>query len=73
MKKIIEGTGVALVTPFTADNRVDTEALVRLVDYVSTEGVEFLVALGTTSEAPTLTAEEKALVLETYIKEIKKQ
>ncbi|AMD85628.1 4-hydroxy-tetrahydrodipicolinate synthase [Capnocytophaga haemolytica] len=73
MKKIIEGTGVALVTPFTADNRVDTEALVRLVDYVSTEGVEFLVALGTTSEAPTLTAEEKALVRETIIKANKKQ
>ena len=73
MKKIIEGTGVALVTPFTADNRVDTEALVRLVDYVSTEGMEFLVALGTTSEAPTLTAEEKALVRETIIKANKKQ
>lgn len=73
MKKIIEGTGVALVTPFTADNRVDTEALMRLVDYVSTEGVEFLVALGTTSEAPTLTAEEKALVRETIIKANKKQ
>ena len=73
MKKIIEGTGVALVTPFTADNRVDTEALVRLMDYVSREGVEFLVALGTTSEAPTLTAEEKALVRETIIKANKKQ
>ena len=56
------GTGVALITPFTKDNQVDTEALARIVDYVTEGGVEFIVVLGTTSEAPTLTKDEKRIV-----------
>ena len=62
------GTGVALITPFTKDNQVDTEALARIVDYVTEGGVEFIVVLGTTSEAPTLTKDEKRIVRETIIK-----
>ena len=62
------GTGVALITPFTKDNQVDTEALTRIVDYVTEGGVEFIVVLGTTSEAPTLTKDEKLIVRETIIK-----
>ena len=62
------GTGVALITPFTKDNQVDTEALTRIVDYVTEGGVEFIVVLGTTSEAPTLTKDEKRIVRETIIK-----
>ena len=61
-------TGVALITPFTKDNQVDTEALTRIVDYVTEGGVEFIVVLGTTSEAPTLTKDEKRIVRETIIK-----
>lgn len=67
MKHIFEGTGVALVTPFRPDGSVDVLALRRLVDHVVGGGVEYLVALGTTSEAATLTETEKALVLETII------
>ena len=62
------GIGVALITPFTKDNQVDTEALTRIVDYVTEGGVEFIVVLGTTSEAPTLTKDEKRIVRETIIK-----
>lgn len=69
----LKGTGVALITPFTADNKVDTEALTKLVDYVIDGGVDYLVALGTTSEVPTLTKEEKKLVCETIIKANKKR
>lgn len=63
----IKGTGVALVTPFTPDNQVDVESLRQIVNYVIDGGVDFLVVLGTTSEAPTLTKEEKKLVCQTII------
>ena len=64
----LKGTGVALITPFTADNQVDIPALERIVEYVIAGGVEFIVALGTTSEAPTLTKEEKQLVCNTIVR-----
>ena len=64
----LKGTGVALITPFTADNQVDVPALERIVEYVIAGGVEFIVALGTTSEAPTLTKEEKQLVCNTIVR-----
>src|ERR1043165_8706928 len=62
-KHFFRGTGVALVTPFGEDLSVDFEALGRLVDHVIANGVQYLVALGTTAETPTLTAEEKKAVL----------
>ncbi len=65
---IFKGTGVALVTPFKQDFSVDTEALVRIVGHVIDNGADFLVVLGTTSEAPTLTADEKNLVISTILK-----
>ena len=65
---IFKGTGVALVTPFKDDFSVDVEALTRIVNYVIDNGADFLVVLGTTSEAPTLTADEKRLVINTILK-----
>lgn len=63
-----KGTGVALVTPFKADQSIDTDALTRIVNHVIDNGADFLVVLGTTSEAPTLTIEEKNLVISTILK-----
>jgi 4-hydroxy-tetrahydrodipicolinate synthase len=60
---MFEGTGVALVTPFTKENEVDFPALSRIVDAVIDGGVDYLVALGTTAETPTLTKKEKLAVL----------
>ena len=62
------GTGIALVTPFKPDFSVDVEALQRIVNHVIDNGADFLVVLGTTSEAPTLTSEEKNLVISTILK-----
>ena len=61
------GTGIALVTPFKHDRTIDIEALVRIVNHVIDNGADFLVALGTTSEAPTFSAEEKRLVVSTIL------
>ncbi len=66
MKKFI-GTGVALITPFKKDFSVDVDALQRIVEYNISGGVDYLVVLGTTAEAATLTFEEKELVKSTVI------
>ena len=42
-------TGVALITPFKADQSVDFEALTKIVNHVIDNGADFLVVLGTTS------------------------
>ncbi|MBO6026905.1 MAG: 4-hydroxy-tetrahydrodipicolinate synthase [Bacteroidales bacterium] len=68
MKNIFKGTGIALITPFNEDQSVDFEALERIVDHVIDGGADFLVALGTTSEAPTLSTEEKKQVVSTILK-----
>lgn len=52
------GTGTALVTPFS-ENGVDYGAFGRLIDTQISGGVDFLVVLGTTGEAPTVTASER--------------
>jgi 4-hydroxy-tetrahydrodipicolinate synthase len=57
------GTGVALITPFEANGNMDYTALTKLVEFVSTGGVNYLVLLGTTAETPTLTTEEKSKIL----------
>lgn len=59
-----QGTGVALVTPFKQDQSIDFAALGSIIDHVINGGVDFLVALGTTAETPTLTANEKLQVLD---------
>ena len=65
---IFKGTGIALITPFKTDFSIDTEALAKIVNHVIDHGADFLVVLGTTSEAPTLSAEEKKLVINTILK-----
>lgn len=57
------GTGVALVTPFNNDSSIDFGSLEKLVNHVIDGGVNFLVALGSTGETPTLSREEQQQVL----------
>lgn len=57
------GTGVALVTPFNNDSSIDFDSLEKLVNHVIEGGVNFLVALGSTGETPTLSTEEQQKVL----------
>ena len=67
------GTGVALITPFNEDFSVDYKSLENIVEFTLSNGSDFLVALGTTSEAPTLTQEEKDKVLKTIIETANKR
>lgn len=63
MEPFLKGVGVALVTPFKTDRNIDFDALGRLIDHVIGGGVNYVVALGTTAETPTLFPEERAEVL----------
>ncbi len=63
----IKGSIVALITPFNADGSVDYARLKELVDWHIAEGTDGIVALGTTAETPTLTADECHRIAETVI------
>ena len=63
LRKILRGTGVAIVTPFAEDLSVDYSALKKLIDYNLNNGVNYIVTLGTTGEAPVLSTEEKKEII----------
>lgn len=58
------GSGVALVTPFTAKGEIDFNGLGKLIDYCIGGGIQYLVSLGTTGESVNLSKEEKVAVLD---------
>ncbi len=65
--KKIRGTGVAIVTPFNEDKTIDFPALGNLVEHLISNGIDFLVVLGTTGESATLTSDERNQVLDFVI------
>lgn len=66
---IFKGLGIALITPFTLDGKVDYKSLKRLLEYQLANGADFLCILATTGEAPCLTGQEKD-ELTAFIKDI---
>lgn len=64
----IEGILVPIVTPFTADNQVDTALLAELVGAFIAKGVRGIVACGTTGEYYALSEDERETVLNTIVK-----
>lgn len=71
MKKFdLQGTGVALVTPFHKQGTIDFTSLGRLIDHTIEGGVDYLVSLGTTSEYPTLSSQEQLAVVEFTIEKV---
>lgn len=69
LRKTLQGTGVALVTPFKKDKSIDFDALEKLIDIQIAGGVDYVVSLGTTGESVVLSFEEKLAVLDcTYNK-----
>jgi len=62
-RPIFTGAGVALVTPFNADESVNYDALGKLVDFQLANGTDAIIACGTTGEASTLTDDEQIEVI----------
>ncbi len=63
-----KGTGVAVITPFYSDFKVDFDSLTRIINFQIENGVEYLVALGSTAEAATLSADEKTQIASLFVK-----
>lgn len=59
----LDGTGVALVTPFKKDDSIDFRALSDVVEHVINNRADYLVVLGTTGETPVLSEEEQDQVI----------
>jgi 4-hydroxy-tetrahydrodipicolinate synthase len=64
-----KGAITAIVTPFTEKGTVDVPALEQLVEFQITEGIDGIVACGSTGEAATLTIEEYSIVVSTIVKQ----
>lgn len=60
----LKGTGVALVTPFHKDGSIDFKSFRKLIDRCLDGKVEYLVPLGTTGEAATLSQNERRAILD---------
>ena len=68
MAKIaIEGCLTALVTPFKND-KIDFDALAKLVDWQIDNGVDGIVSVGTTGESATLDVDEHVAVIAATVK-----
>ena len=62
-RKILRGTGVAIITPFATDLSIDFKALGKVLDYNINNGVNYIVTLGTTGETPVLSVDEKKEII----------
>ena len=69
MAKEIRGIIPALITPFTADERVDEAAFRKVVNAMIDHGVHGLFPVGTGGEFSTLTSEEKKRLMEVTVEE----
>jgi 4-hydroxy-tetrahydrodipicolinate synthase len=67
------GTGVAVITPFHTYGTIDFTSLENVLDHIIKGGVDFVLALGTTSEAATLSKDEKNAVLNFFIETVNKR
>lgn len=73
LRTTLQGTGVALVTPFKSNFDVDLDALSKVIDFVIKGGVEYIVTLGTTGETPTLSHEEKIAIIQYTYEKVKER
>ena len=55
---IFKGAGIAIVTPFTQDDKVNFEELGKMIDFQIAGGTDAIIICGTTGESSTLTHEE---------------
>ena len=67
-KTVFEGAATAIVTPMRADGSIDFESFGRLIEWQIAEGIDAIVAAGTTGEGSTLSDEEHKSVVEFAVK-----
>src|SRR6185503_11055864 len=62
LRQKFTGTGIAIVTPFHEDGKIDWDSFKKLIEFWIEGKVEYLVVLGTTGESATVHGEEKQQV-----------
>lgn len=60
----LKGTGTALITPFDDQGKIDFDALEKIIQFNIEGGIDYLVCLGTTGEAVTLSRKECQEILD---------
>jgi len=65
-----EGTAVAMITPFTKDNEFDEEGYRENINFLIENGVDGLLAAGTTGESATITIPEQKKLIDILIDEV---
>ena len=70
---MFKGSGVALVTPFTKDNKIDYEVLYNLIEFQIKNNTDAIIICGTTGESSTLSSEEKKKVINFAVEVTKKR
>ena len=68
---LFQGSGVALVTPFTEEKDVNYEELGRLIEFQLENGTDAIIICGTTGEPVTMTEEERLSVISYTIEKVK--
>lgn len=63
----LEGTHVAMITPFNNDNTINEEKYREFIDFLIEGGVDGILAAGTTGESATLTLEEHQKVIDIMV------
>ena len=71
LKEKFRGTGIAIVTPFHSDGKIDYDNFRKLINFWIDGKVEYLVVLGTTGESATIHGKEKQEVFSFVNKETK--
>jgi 4-hydroxy-tetrahydrodipicolinate synthase len=64
------GTGVAIVTPFTKSGAIDFLAFEKILNHNISNGVEYIVLLGTTGESVTVSKLERKTLIEFAVERI---
>ncbi len=64
--KLFQGSGVAIVTPFT-DNQIDLQEFALLIEWHIQHRTDAIIVIGTTGESPVLSVDEKKLMIKSAV------
>lgn len=73
LRNKLKGTGVAIVTPFTASGAIDFPSFEKVLEHTLQGGVEYIVLMGTTGESATLSKPEKKSLLDFTIEKLNRR
>ncbi len=73
MKPLFMGSGVAIVTPFTNDDKIDFESFGKHIDFLIENETDAIIVCGTTGEASTMTEEEHIATVKFCVEHVNKR